>query len=249
MTTCEALTAAAVADGLTAFDLADRDVRRALSRSAGVPAPASGPLWREVAAALTAATKRSRPRLGSCRLCGAPVRWVKTSAADRAMPLDPLPTRRGNVSLEDTHGGRSAIATVHASPPAGVPLYRSHFATCPQAGKTARRRGTITGRCRVGVCTYAVASRDGREVSAALAAHYRSEHLDRCDACGTLLVWARDAVSGGILALDVAVADAPSAGLWRRMSGGKARRVEPGETVPAGVSLLVPHSCGAGAVT
>jgi hypothetical protein len=75
-----------------------------------------------------------------CSSCNAEIRWVRTEANDRPMPLDPEPTESGNVQLV---GGRARVLEgfdlLHAGD-AGEPLYRSHFATCPAASKHRKGR-------------------------------------------------------------------------------------------------------------
>jgi hypothetical protein len=82
------------------------------------------------------------PGIARCRSCGAEVRWVSTKA-DRRMPLDAWPSRDGNVQLVADQGqlvaevlrsGRAAEARAR-----GLELFRSHFATCPNADAHRRR--------------------------------------------------------------------------------------------------------------
>ncbi len=70
-----------------------------------------------------------------CRTCRAPIRWAATEHG-RKMPLDADPYTGpepgGLFAVRYVNGERIAVA----APPAafeGEPLYRSHFATCPQA--------------------------------------------------------------------------------------------------------------------
>lgn len=85
-----------------------------------------------------------------CRSCAAPIVWVMTLSGKR-MPVDAAPVGDGNVVI--------AMGDPKANPPtffgiqlsgltelaraeavkAGVPLRKSHFATCPNA--EAHRRG------------------------------------------------------------------------------------------------------------
>lgn len=68
-----------------------------------------------------------------CRSCDAPIRWARTEARDLPMPLNPEPTEEGNVQL--VNGKARVLAgfdLLHAGD-AGEPLYRAHFATCPNA--------------------------------------------------------------------------------------------------------------------
>lgn len=76
-----------------------------------------------------------------CGSCGATIRWAITCQRKR-MPIDPEPTRRGNVVLQPGTGPKGEdIAYVLAgerlaeAKAAGVELRTSHFATCPQAAE------------------------------------------------------------------------------------------------------------------
>lgn len=67
------------------------------------------------------------PRRDQCGTCSAPIRWVRTAAKGRPMPIDDVPVHGGNVELTP------AGAVVHGQPelaPDG-PRYVAHFATCP----------------------------------------------------------------------------------------------------------------------
>lgn len=72
--------------------------------------------------------------LSKCKSCGASIRWAKTPTG-KSMPLDFEPAADGNIVLID------GLATA-ASPMellSGKPVFRSHFATCPNA--QAHRKG------------------------------------------------------------------------------------------------------------
>lgn len=76
--------------------------------------------------------------MSTCRSCGRPIRWARTTKAKR-IPIDLAPVDDGNVTLSDD---RDPIATVH--PPGQAPLdagprYVSHFATCPDADRHRKR--------------------------------------------------------------------------------------------------------------
>lgn len=83
---------------------------------------------------------------GTCRSCGAPVRWAVTQASGARMPLDTLATPSGNLRIvawrEDGH--RMPTPVVAINPEAALALtpyaYTSHFATCPNASKHRRSR-------------------------------------------------------------------------------------------------------------
>ncbi|SNR44444.1 hypothetical protein SAMN06265360_10650 [Haloechinothrix alba] len=79
----------------------------------------------------------------SCSTCGASVVWAITHN-DKPMPVNVLPSRRGNVSL--AWDGKALRATVLGRNQAagareyGLELYTSHFTDCPQATQHRRRR-------------------------------------------------------------------------------------------------------------
>jgi hypothetical protein len=80
-------------------------------------------------------------QVSACRSCSAPIVWVGTERG-KAMPLDAQPYDGDDPSglfvIRVVDGKALAIAV----PPeafAGEPLYRSHFATCPQADQWRRR--------------------------------------------------------------------------------------------------------------
>lgn len=75
--------------------------------------------------------------MSACRSCGAPLRWAVT-AKGRRLPLDPEPAATGNVVVDAT--GAARVLSPLEPRPADVPLYLSHFATCPDAN-IHRRRG------------------------------------------------------------------------------------------------------------
>ena len=70
----------------------------------------------------------------TCRSCGAQIIFGLTEKA-RRMPLDPDPVPDGNV-LVSRFGGDLLVRVVDPkTQPAGTALYRSHFASCPDAAK------------------------------------------------------------------------------------------------------------------
>jgi hypothetical protein len=74
--------------------------------------------------------------MAACRSCEAEVRWVVVVASGKRMPLDPQPVADGNVVLlsgnETVRVLSKAEAERRAAQPGGPgPLYKSHFATCP----------------------------------------------------------------------------------------------------------------------
>ena len=84
---------------------------------------------------------------GACRSCGAPVVWVqaikKTGELGAKLPLDADPERPTKALRVE--GGN--VVPAGGSAPDGARLvryakdgrYRSHFATCPNAGQHRRR--------------------------------------------------------------------------------------------------------------
>lgn len=87
--------------------------------------------------------------VGACRSCGAPVIWLTIAPGGRRMPVDAEPAEDGTVLADLAAGagvvlGRADVAQLRADedehgPEAREPLYRSHFATCPQAGEWRKR--------------------------------------------------------------------------------------------------------------
>jgi len=79
-----------------------------------------------------------------CRSCHAPIRWIRT-LADKLIPLDAnedgsaLIVEDGNVRTEKvtelgiTRSRATVLGPLEAS--TETDLYRSHFATCPNAGE------------------------------------------------------------------------------------------------------------------
>lgn len=84
-------------------------------------------------------------RVNRCRSCNAEIRWAKTAAGKR-IPLDVDPVRTGNVQLGLVGGEEIAIvvgaADAVAAQAAGLELYLSHFATCPNAASHRHSAGT-----------------------------------------------------------------------------------------------------------
>lgn len=76
----------------------------------------------------------------ACRSCGAEIFWA-TTAAGRAMPIDPTPTPDGNVIIQRRDGRIGATVLAAGAAPASPqePRYTSHFATCPNASSHRRR--------------------------------------------------------------------------------------------------------------
>lgn len=72
--------------------------------------------------------------MAKCRSCQAEISWYKTPRG-KNIPIDPEPHPDGNVQINEVD--RVAIV-VH--PGTYVPLYRSHFSTCPTADQHRRSR-------------------------------------------------------------------------------------------------------------
>lgn len=76
--------------------------------------------------------------MANCKSCGAEVLWVKLVPTNRLNPLNPTPTRAGNIRMLGTRKavakvlGKDDLATAAL---ASEELYTSHFATCPNATK------------------------------------------------------------------------------------------------------------------
>lgn len=83
-----------------------------------------------------------------CRACGAPIKMVTTEAGWRAappklMPIDVEPVEDGNVVILPASGAippRAKVLKKGQDAPPGALRYRSHFATCPEAGRFRRPR-------------------------------------------------------------------------------------------------------------
>ena len=79
----------------------------------------------------------------TCRGCGAPIIWIRTSGG-KSMPCDPevktywqSPTGLHKIV---TPNGEVVSASLEGDPQTATGIgYTSHFATCPQAGKFRKR--------------------------------------------------------------------------------------------------------------
>ena len=81
--------------------------------------------------------------MGTCRGCGAPIRWIRTQGG-KAMPCEPEPVTywqsatglyklippNGEVVSASLEGDLQRVTGIG---------YVSHFATCPKAGKFRKR--------------------------------------------------------------------------------------------------------------
>lgn len=109
--------------------------------------------WTEVAALLLDATEKaarssSAHASSACRMCGQPVRWVRTTRG-RSMPLDPLPTIAGNVRLRASGSQVLAFVSGNQDLPLDQPAYRAHAATCPRGHRPLAAVKDSRPRCRV----------------------------------------------------------------------------------------------------
>lgn len=67
--------------------------------------------------------------MSRCRSCRAEILWAIWEETGKRAPFDPEPVYGGNVILYPGDPPRA----VYAREPNGVPLYVSHFATCPDS--------------------------------------------------------------------------------------------------------------------
>lgn len=78
-------------------------------------------------------------RSNKCRSCGAPILWAET-VKGKSMPIDPTPVPDGNIFLQvRQHLPPLAIyltaLELTAAQAEKRELFKSHFATCPEATK------------------------------------------------------------------------------------------------------------------
>ena len=79
--------------------------------------------------------------MAKCKGCGAEIMWIRTKGAQKAMPVD-CPGRyyyRSGAGSQTfvTADGEVMRGNLTGNED-GIMGYRSHFATCPQAGKWRR---------------------------------------------------------------------------------------------------------------
>lgn len=77
--------------------------------------------------------------MAKCNSCGAAIVWFKTPGG-KAIPLDPVAHQDGNIVLDGDLATVLSRESLEMAQVAGTVLYKSHFATCPQASEH-RRRG------------------------------------------------------------------------------------------------------------
>lgn len=77
-----------------------------------------------------------------CSSCKAPIRWKEIGDAGKQHPVDVRPAPNGNILIQDDGTARIVsrpeLDTLRAS---RVPLFLSHFATCPNAAQHRKRGG------------------------------------------------------------------------------------------------------------
>lgn len=83
--------------------------------------------------------------MATCRTCEAPIVWALT-AKGKDIPVDEKPVDDGNLVLVDdtieTDRGPQKVKRARSPDAlleAGLPRYKSHFATCPDAEEHRRR--------------------------------------------------------------------------------------------------------------
>lgn len=90
--------------------------------------------------------------MSKCRSCPAQVVWAKHKTTDRANPLDPQPSEKGNLLLDRSRMIYEVLTgdDLERAREQGIPLFVSHFATCPNARRhhnhQRRRQVTRTGK-------------------------------------------------------------------------------------------------------
>lgn len=89
--------------------------------------------------------------MSACRSCGAPIWWARASS-DRRIPMDVNPAADGNVVVATGEGdvldgaeldearrsGQSYVVVVGPGMAPGIPRWRTHFSTCPNAAEHRR---------------------------------------------------------------------------------------------------------------
>jgi hypothetical protein len=84
--------------------------------------------------------------LDDCRSCSRPIVWASHERTLNAMPVDVEPTGDGNLALTLTDRGTLTCRVVKPELAYGrTDLHKSHFASCPNAGKHRRRGGGRRG--------------------------------------------------------------------------------------------------------
>lgn len=78
--------------------------------------------------------------MAECRSCGAKVLWVTMAGTGKANPLDAEPSDKGNVEVTYDTGQPVGTVVTNEDRLFPVPLYLSHFATCPDAESHRRKK-------------------------------------------------------------------------------------------------------------
>lgn len=77
-----------------------------------------------------------------CRSCGAPMIWAVMATTRRRMPLDAAPHPDGTIEIQsDGTAGWLKGDVLAEAKAAGVPLYQSHFASCPNGPAHRKPKG------------------------------------------------------------------------------------------------------------
>lgn len=78
--------------------------------------------------------------VASCKSCGAPIRWTKTSRG-KNMPIDEKPSEGGDFAvLPDTDPPEVEWLSSRSKTTHPGPFFTSHFATCPNADQHRRKK-------------------------------------------------------------------------------------------------------------
>lgn len=67
-----------------------------------------------------------------CRSCGAAILWA-TTPSNKSMPLDAEPHPEGTIQAVNGEAVTLRFSELAVARAERVPLYRSHFGTCPNA--------------------------------------------------------------------------------------------------------------------
>jgi len=72
--------------------------------------------------------------ISKCRSCGAAIKWVTMAVSGKKNPIDAEPSPKGNIDV--TAAGYATVLSeeyAEKARDAGIDLYVSHFATCPNS--------------------------------------------------------------------------------------------------------------------
>lgn len=70
--------------------------------------------------------------VSACSSCGAEIKWGKTEASGKMMPLNPKPVPGGNVVIVDRVGSTDIVRVLGKGDPSRA-AYVSHFVSCESA--------------------------------------------------------------------------------------------------------------------